>query len=167
LAKSSRRQKIDLAILPEGREIVEEEIAGTRDHRNVVCRPGDFVWKYRTARRGDRLYSEVQYQAGMRFAELWEAAGASSPQSVEWGRPPSAKGYRGITDPVCDALDKFRRMAQHVGKISSTRLYDHVVLGLTTKEMAHKWNVPERIMSAVLSLDLDAVVDFFGYTKER
>lgn len=165
-AKHAKRPKPAPAF-PDGMTIVEERVRGERNAtRAVLCRPGDFVWKYRTHRDGRSLYSEVQYHAGMRFAALWEAAGLAEPRGVDWGAPPSGKGWRGLPPAAVEAMDDLRGVQAHLGQAPTCRLIDHVVRGHTVNELAERWGWPARKMATVLESDLDAVVDYFGYSRD-
>lgn len=163
-AKVAKRKGIEAKEMAKAREAdgykdgavlsdTKVRLTATRhETRSIRCRPGTFEWRY--GRSGD----SALYHAGIRFAELWEIAGAASASSPDME---SAGGgqWKGLPNGRAMAMDKIRLLRADIGKWSTARLVDYCVMGSTASEMARKYETDERAMAHVLYMDLRACAE--------
>ncbi|MGB3897026.1 MAG: hypothetical protein WA973_00550 [Mesorhizobium sp.] len=127
--------------------------------QTVRCRPGTFEWQY------GRNKQDVLFHAGSHFAKLWEKAGMTVSSSADFLRG-TASGYaQGISETRVAAMDKLLAAHPNLGNIPFNRLVDYCVRGLTTREMAKKYDSEPRAMGHVLHQDLRACAVEFQFLR--
>lgn len=118
--------------------------------RDIRCRPGTFEWRY------GRDVQDVHFEAGNRFAILWERAGTAAAASP--GMEANGHGdWKGLPDGRVAALDRLQPLLIDLGKLPSRRLVLYCVEGKPVSEIARTFETPIRDMSAVLHHDLRAL----------
>ncbi|WP_427024728.1 hypothetical protein ACP4J4_01815 [Aureimonas ureilytica] len=130
---------------------------GSKQAFVVRCRPGTFEWRY-------GRHDNAQYQAGTKFARLWERAGIASCG----GALHEASGgtdWKGLPDGRVVALDQVRQIGQEIGGPMTRRLVAYLVEGRTPKEIAatYKGQVTDRQVSDTLDLDLIELARAMGF----
>ena len=125
------------------------------------CRPGTFAWRF------GRDKNSLEYQAGNRFAMLWERAGIAVASSADYMRGVGSGYQMGISDARLDAMDKMKGVKKLVGSAGMERLLDYCVWGMTASEIAAKCGTIERATSNILQMDLMIVSGHFGLSASR
>ncbi len=118
--------------------------------QSVRCRPGSFEWRYGRQKQG------ALFHAGSQFAQMWERAGATVASSADFLRGTQSGFATGLAEGRAAAMQQLRGIVERLGQAPTDRLIAYCVKGETTTEMAHRHDVAERVMGAVLALDLKA-----------
>lgn len=159
MAKAKRRKVDTMQPGFDGAQIIQAEVrvSAYRTRKQAVrAQPGTFEWRY-GRNQGDPLY-----HAGSHFARLWERASHLGGATVDW----SASGggdWKGLPDGRAVAMQTVGEAMKDIGKLSSRRLTDYCVLGLTSDEIAKKHNIAQRDAPAVLRQDLRACAIHFRF----
>ena len=128
----------------------------------IRCRPGTFAWRF------GRDKNSLEYQAGNRFAMLWERAGMALPSSSDYTRTRVSSGISmGKSDACLDAIQKLDGVRELLGLAGESRLIDYCVWGMTAGEIAAKAGWGERPTSNVLQMDLMIISGHFGLSASR
>lgn len=162
MAKARRKDKTtQMSPGYDGHVVVDTHVRITEtrfDKRPTRCKAGSFEWSYGTRKSGTKL---MLYHAGVHFAGLWEKAhiSARSPSLI----PTASTQWRGLPDSRAEAMTEIKRARLDLGRDTMSRLVDYCVLGSTVSEMAAKYDIDVRSMSAVLMADLQSAARHFRY----
>lgn len=130
---------------------VKLRVSGARSSTQTVrCRPGSFEWKF------GRNKQDALFHAGSQFAQLWERAGIAVASSADFLRGTKSGYATGISEGRLAAIQKIRTALGDLGHASTDRLIAYCVAGRTSVEIAQACGVEDRVMSAILNLDLKA-----------
>lgn len=128
------------------------------ERRTMRAMPGTFEWKY-----GRDTADQALYEAGSKFARLWERASNLGGASVDLSGQGGGGDWKGLPDGRAAAMDEMKHAMLAVGKMSSARITDYCVLGLTSTEIANKHAISQRDIAPVLLQDLRAVAFHFRF----
>lgn len=127
--------------------------------QTIRCRPGTFEWQY------GRNKQDVLFHAGSHFAKLWEKAGMTVTSSADFLRGITSGYAQGISETRIAAMDTLLAAHPNLGNIPFNRLVDYCVRGLTTREMAKKYDTEPRAIGHVLHQDLRACAVEFQFLR--
>jgi len=159
MAKAARKRRQETGPGYDGAEhfTTRVKVSLTRSEPRLIrARPGTFEWRYN---RDDSNLTPL-YHAGVKFADLWERAGAASASSPDW-RLSGGGDWKGLPDARLMAMDQIKAARLDIGKWGTARLVDYCVMGSTVAEMAEKYDTDERVMAHVLAMDLRACAVHF------